>query len=565
MPNILDSNGLQTQSYAELLAYYTQKYQTIYGPSIDLNSNTPDGQMMNIQIQTILDLLDLVTQIYNSFDPDNAIGVILDQRVSINGIQRQGGTYTVTPITVTLSTSVNLYGLDQTANPLYIVADNAGNQWFLITSQIALAPGTHSLSFRSATPGANLPIPNTINVPVTIVLGVTSVNNPTSYTSLGQNEESDSALRIRRQQSVALVSQGYFRALLAALENIPNVSSAFVYENITSTTDSDGIPGHSIWVIVAGSGAPASIALAIYEKRNAGAGMKGSQSYTITQVDGSPFIVNWDNVQSRTVFIALKIISINGTVPPNFASIRPGLVTSLIPAVNTELNINEIATSVQQIDPNSLVTVAGITFGVLQEFILSAVAASGSFVVHYGAFASASISWNDSTPTIQTKIQAVTGLSTATVTGSIASKSLVFHLSSLMDVSSLLYVSSNTLLDGSLVAISFSYNPGYQPLQSPPSKQDQFVLSAPNIILTDIEVTINGATTSTIQIFTTQTAQLGALGGYGTYAYALISDTSGGSVDPVTGVYTAGGSTGTAQVSIKDFLGNTATAIITIV
>jgi hypothetical protein len=53
------------------------------------------------------------------FDPDNAVGVVLDQRVAINGIQRQAGTYTVTPITVVTSQSVNLYGLDQDVQPVY--------------------------------------------------------------------------------------------------------------------------------------------------------------------------------------------------------------------------------------------------------------------------------------------------------------------------------------------------------------------------------------------------------------------------------------------------------------
>ena len=89
----------------------------------------------------------------------------------------------------------------------------------------------------------------------TIVLGVTSVNNPTTYTTLGTNQESDSALKLRRQISVSIGSQGYLQGLLGALESINGVSSAFVYENNTGITNADGVPGHSIWVIVAGSDA----------------------------------------------------------------------------------------------------------------------------------------------------------------------------------------------------------------------------------------------------------------------------------------------------------------------
>ena len=134
----------------------------------------------------------------------------------------------MTNVTVTVSQALNLYGLDQTAQPVYTVADNAGNQWQLQTTQHLSTPGTYVFSFQAANPGAVLTTINTITVPVTIVLGVTSINNPTTYTTLGINEETDAALKIRRQKSVSLASQGYLAGLLAALENINGVTSAFV-------------------------------------------------------------------------------------------------------------------------------------------------------------------------------------------------------------------------------------------------------------------------------------------------------------------------------------------------
>src|ERR1700744_4144299 len=117
--NSLTAQGLTTSTQPQLLAYYTAQYQSIYGADINLASDTPDGQWMNIIIQTVLDLQDLLTQIYNSFDPDNAIGTQLDQRVAINGIQRLAGTYSITNITLVLTQSVNLYGLDQTTQSVF--------------------------------------------------------------------------------------------------------------------------------------------------------------------------------------------------------------------------------------------------------------------------------------------------------------------------------------------------------------------------------------------------------------------------------------------------------------
>lgn len=361
MPNSIGPTGLTVATQAELVAQYTTAFQTIYGTDIDLDSDTPDGQLINLFIQSVLDLEDLLVQINNMFDPDNAIGVILDQRVAINGIQRQEGTFSVTNVELVVTQSLNLNGIDQSLLPAYTVADNAGNQWQLQATQTGLTPGVYTFAFQAVDPGLVQSLPNTITIQVTIVLGISGINNPSTQTTIGVNEETDAALKIRRQKSVSLSSQGYLSGLLAALDNISGVTSAFVYENDTASTDVNGIPSHSIWVITAGTGAPADIAQAIYTKRNAGCGMFGAQSYAITQVDGSVFLVFWDDVVSQNLYIQFTATSINGVNPPNIAGILSGLPSIFKPAVNAEVNINGLGTAVQAIDPNTLVTNAGFS------------------------------------------------------------------------------------------------------------------------------------------------------------------------------------------------------------
>lgn len=361
MPNLIGPTGLVVQTQQELITYFTDAYRSIYGTDINIDPSTPDGQMMMIFIQAIQDLQDLLVQINNMFDPDMAIGNILDQRAAINGIQRQAGTHTITNVTIVTSQAVTLYGIDQAVNSVYTVADNEGNQWELITTTVISASGATVLSFQAVNPGAVLSVPNTIQVPVTIILGIVSINNPTTYTTLGINEESDADFKIRRQKSVSLSSQGYLQGLLAALENITGITAAFVYENVTGTTDGDGIPGHSIWVIVSGTASPASIANAIYTKRNAGAGMKGSETFNVAQADGTNFTVRWDDVTPENLFIKFTASSLDGVNPPNIAAIRAGLVTMFTPGVFQQVNINELATLVQSIDPNTLVTSSGFS------------------------------------------------------------------------------------------------------------------------------------------------------------------------------------------------------------
>jgi len=358
MANAITSTGLTTNSYNDLYAQLSTALEGIYGTDITLTPDSPDGQLMNIFIQCAIDNLDFLTQIYNSFDPDKAVGTSLDARVAINGIQRQAGTHTITPVSITVSGACTLNGLDLYPDNPFTVQDNTGTQFQLLSTQTPAVAGTYQYSFQASKTGAILTTPNTITVPVTVVLGVTLINNPYTYTSLGIDEETDSALRLRRQKSVSLASQGYYNALYASLNNINGITAVSIYENTTDTTNGDGIPGHSIWVIASG-GTSAEIANAIYKKRNAGCGMKGSTTYNITQADGTIFTVRWDGVVSETLYIKFNASSLDGINPPNTTAILAQLPGLLAPGVYATMNVNKLATCVQQIDPNTLVTGAG--------------------------------------------------------------------------------------------------------------------------------------------------------------------------------------------------------------
>jgi uncharacterized protein YlzI (FlbEa/FlbD family) len=361
MPNIINANGLTVKTRAELITYFEDGFKAIYGNDINLSSDSPDGQMINLFVQATLDNLDLIKQWYNSFYPVNAYGVVLDQRVALNGIQRQGGTFSRTNVTITTTQALTLFGLDQSLQDIYTVSDTEGNEWQLLETEIIASAGTYVLLFQSAVPGQVLTTPNTITTPVTIILGVSAINNPTVQTVIGENEESDEELKIRRERSVSLASQGYLASLLAALLNVSGVTSAFVYENNTAATDGDGVPAHSIWVILSGNYEPEDVATAIYQKRNAGCGMFGAESFTITQVDGTPFVINWDEVDEIPLFVKLTLTSINGTTPVDYEAIREQIPQLYIPNVFETVNTNRLASFVQDVDANALVTNAGFS------------------------------------------------------------------------------------------------------------------------------------------------------------------------------------------------------------
>jgi len=359
MPNILDENGLQLYTRAELVTKLEDGFKTIYGNDINVDSDSPDGQMINLLVQIMQDYGDLLLQVYNSFDPDNAIGRTLDRRVSFNGVQRQGGTFSRTNVSVTVSQTVTLYGLDQTANTVFKVSDDQGNEWELLET-ITISTGTHALEFQSTESGEVLTTLNTITSVVTIVLGVDSVTNPNAQTLIGTDIESDTDLKVRRRKSVSLASRGFLESMIAELENVEGVTSVSVYENNSGVTDADGIPSHSMWAILAGNFTDEDVANAIYRKRDGGLGMKGDESYIITQVDGSPFEIKWDEVGTEEVFVEVNLESIDGTII-DYAGIRSSIPSQYLPDVFETVNTNRLAEIVNGVDGNALITSSGFS------------------------------------------------------------------------------------------------------------------------------------------------------------------------------------------------------------
>ncbi len=365
MPNVIDSNGIQIQSLQDIIneilngtADYPGMY-AIYGADINVAPNSPDGQMINIIAQAKLDMLEFINEVYASFDPDQAVGVALDERCAINGVFREAGTFTVTNVSVVTSAAVTLPGLDTHPEAPFTVADAAGNQFQLLATTAIGSPTTTVCAFQAVVLGAVLTTLNTITNVVTPLLGVASVNNPSAATTTGIAEETDFNLRIRRANSVALPSKGFLQGLYGGLIDVAGVTSVLVLENITNTTDGNGIPGHSIWCVVAG-GTNADVANVIYLKRNAGCGMKGSVTVTITQIDLTTFDVKFDRPVAETLYVQLSIHAITGSLPDD-AFVKAQLVAGLRFDIGQSADASTIVALLKEIAPNCSFSVVNVS------------------------------------------------------------------------------------------------------------------------------------------------------------------------------------------------------------
>ncbi len=362
--NQITISGIQIQTYIEITNQIingdTQVagLKSIYGSDINVDSNTPDGQMVNIFALSKQDVLDLCVAIYDSFDPDQAIGVALDSLSQLCGITRQGGSYTKTEVVVTTNRTLNLVGLDNPTGTPFTIADSNGNLFYLLNSA-SLSSGVNTLNFQSASIGFFQLLPNTLTVIVTTTAGVVSVNNPSEPYAIGQNQETDAQLRLRRQQSVAVPSQGFLQGLFGGLNTIIGLEQCVIYENNSSVTNAYSVPAHSIWVIVNG-GDSDEVANMIYAYRNAGCGMYGSITVNVSQIDSTTFPIAFSRAVDQPLSITMNISSLSGgTIDTSV--LKTALSQQYILGIYEEADVTSIAVVVRNINPDIVINSSGVS------------------------------------------------------------------------------------------------------------------------------------------------------------------------------------------------------------
>lgn len=312
--NYIGINGLVTQSLEQIRTDLTTKFKNIYGNDINLEQNSPDGQFINLLAQEKNDTLDLFTQFYNNLDPDRAIGIPQQILYKLNGLIINAYTYSYVYIDVTVTQPVTLQGLDDNIENAdgtgYTVRDTNGNRWILANTTNITA-GTAQLSFRAAELGAITALPNTINIMETVLLGVSSVNNPGNNYITGNQGETSAQFRQRRNQAMAVAAQGFDEAIESQMLNLENVTQCKVYDN-KSSEEVNEIPAHTVWVIVEG-GTPDQIGRIIYNNLPPGIPMKGAQSVTITKTNGQLQVINYDLPKAVPLYVRSTIKNFTNT------------------------------------------------------------------------------------------------------------------------------------------------------------------------------------------------------------------------------------------------------------
>ena len=269
----ISASGISAPTYSNVLSYLVTQTRSILGPDIYLQNDSQLYQILAIVALAQADDNAQTIATYNSFSPSTAQSTALSLLVKINGIARA--------ISTNSTATVTIVGVTGTIITNGVVADRLGNQYTLPSSILIPVTGTIDVLATSVNTGAILSPSGSITQIVTPTLGWQSVTNA-SASEPGNPVETDAALRQRQSLSTSYPAVANIDAIQASVANITGVISMRLYENTTSTTDTDGsisgaigLPGHSIAVVTQG-GDPIQIANAIASKKSPGCGTYGT-------------------------------------------------------------------------------------------------------------------------------------------------------------------------------------------------------------------------------------------------------------------------------------------------
>lgn len=310
----IDATGISAPVYGDILATLQFQFQSIYGSDVDLDPDTQDGQWLAILAAGFNDSNNACIGIYNQFSPATAQGAGLSSNVKLNGLSRDIPTNSTADLTIMGQAGVAVINGQIT---------DGSNVWALPAEVDIPGGGSVIATATCTTPGAVAAAENTINQIVNPQRGWQSATNA-SAAPPGQPVETDSALRQRQATSTAIVAMTPLQAITAAVGQVVGVSAIQPYENDTGTTDGNGLPPHSISLVVSGGDAVA-VATAINNKKGEGVATYGTTSEIVEDPAGVPKTINFFRPTAKRIVVSLTVTPLTGFVSTTKTAIATAL------------------------------------------------------------------------------------------------------------------------------------------------------------------------------------------------------------------------------------------------
>lgn len=298
MSSGITPTGFQRKRLNEIKTDIEALFQSVYGNNINLSPESPDGQIIGLLAGSFSDLWEIAEGAYNAYNPSAATDATLSNLVQINGITRNEASSSVATLTFT--------GVNNTTIPAgTLVSHITSQEQFATDVNVVISGGIATVTASSVNTGNIEASAGTLTEIETPITGVNSVTN-NEDANVGSERETDIELRARRLRSLAISSQSTVDSLFSVISNLDFVTQTTILENDTDVTDSNGLPPHSVQVIVVG-GLDQDIGNAIWLNKPAGITSFGDQSVVILDSQDLPHTINFSRPDIVDIYVEVRL------------------------------------------------------------------------------------------------------------------------------------------------------------------------------------------------------------------------------------------------------------------
>ncbi len=349
--------GFLAPTVQEIRAELEAEVRSEFGTSLPLGDNTWLGHLIGILAERLALLWEAGQVSFSSMDVDKATAAALEALCLLSGTFRQDETPSTTTLTLTgdddtlvpagsmastESTGKNFETTDDVTleeldawleNTAYAEGDrvtNSARAYVCITAGTSENPGSgpsstddditdNTVHWRymgegdsagdvdaeSVDTGPIVALSGDINVIETPVGGWNSVINLEDAEE-GKDEQTDEQLRITRELELQQGGTGTPDAIRASMLQVPGVTACTVFWNSTDVTDPEGMPPHSVEILVRG-GEDEDIWQAVWENVPVGIQIIGDEEGTVVDDEGFDQDVAFSRPDEVTIWVDITL------------------------------------------------------------------------------------------------------------------------------------------------------------------------------------------------------------------------------------------------------------------
>jgi uncharacterized phage protein gp47/JayE len=306
----LQASGFVIKDLDTILTEIEDDQRAAFGADFDVSPSSPEGIANGIIAAKLAEAWQQLGAVYNSEYPNGAEDTSLDQLCQLTGVRRLPATRSAVTAGITGTPGTVLTdGFDNTR----IKNSGTNSLWYLAMgaaagSQVVIpAASSTTAAFEARDFGPVAGLAGSLSVIDTPISGWTAVSNALDA-SLGANVETDAALRLRRSRLLRSQGDGTVDSIRAHLLEVDDVTAAYVFENVTLITDSNGVPGKAIECVVLG-GTTDDIAQAIWDHKDAGISAYGGATGNAVDSLGATRVMAFTRPTELTVYASLTALT----------------------------------------------------------------------------------------------------------------------------------------------------------------------------------------------------------------------------------------------------------------